>query len=177
MTTKAEVDELISKMAEERDRLLEIASAFSEEDASRSPADGEGEAQWSVKEQLAHLALMENAYRGWVQRALSEENPDVTNDRPEMPAIGLREANSRPLPELVAQLRQLRDQTLTLIESMRPQDFERKATQQMFGTLTVMQWLRSYYRHDRMHQAQMSGREPDYRPRYTGDKEPDQRVR
>jgi hypothetical protein len=44
----------------------------------------------------------------------------------------------------------------------------------MFGTLTVMQWLRSYYRHDRMHYDQVRGAEPTYKPRFTG-AEPDQR--
>jgi hypothetical protein len=45
----------------------------------------------------------------------------------------------------------------------------------MFGSLTVMQWLRSYYRHDRMHYDQVRGVEPEYKPRYAGGKEPDQR--
>jgi hypothetical protein len=45
----------------------------------------------------------------------------------------------------------------------------------MFGTLTVLQWLRSYYRHDRMHQAQIAGRPSAYRPRYASGAEPDQR--
>jgi len=38
----------------------------------------------------------------------------------------------------------------------------------------VMQWLRSYYRHDRMHSDQVSGRDPAYKPRFTNG-EPDQR--
>ena len=56
-----------------------------------------------------------------------------------------------------------------------PGQFERTASQPMFGRLTVMQWLRSYYRHDRMHRDQMAGREPEYRPRFVGGREPDQR--
>ena len=55
-----------------------------------------------------------------------------------------------------------------------PEQFERTATQRMFGTLTVLQWLRSFYRHDRMHADQIGGREPEYRPRFTG-AEPNQR--
>jgi hypothetical protein len=38
----------------------------------------------------------------------------------------------------------------------------------MFGTLTALQWLRSYYRHDRMHMDQMAGREPEYKPSSQG---------
>jgi hypothetical protein len=41
-----------------------------------------------------------------------------------------------------------------------------------------MQWLRSYYRHDRMHIDQISGRKSDYQPRWAeGMGEPDQRRR
>jgi hypothetical protein len=46
----------------------------------------------------------------------------------------------------------------------------------MFGELTMIQWLRSAYRHDRMHLAQVQGRPSEYQPRFlTG--EPDQRRR
>jgi hypothetical protein len=37
----------------------------------------------------------------------------------------------------------------------------------------VLQWLRSYYRHDRMHRAQILGEESAYQPRYApGQSEP-----
>jgi hypothetical protein len=58
---------------------------------------------------------------------------------------------------------------------MTPEQFERKASQPMFGSLTAMQWLRSYYRHDRMHRDQLAGREPEYKPKFVGGQEPDQR--
>ena len=58
---------------------------------------------------------------------------------------------------------------------MAPEQFEHAASQPMFGRLTVMQWLRSYYRHDRMHRDQIGGREPEYKPKFAGGKEPDQR--
>ncbi len=61
-----------------------------------------------------------------------------------------------------------------MIDDIGAEQFERTATQQMFGTLTVMQWLRSYYRHDRMHSDQVSGRDPEYKPRFANG-EPDQR--
>jgi hypothetical protein len=44
----------------------------------------------------------------------------------------------------------------------------------MFGSLTVLQWLRSFYRHDRQHSAQIAGRKSDYQPNFRG-KEPNQR--
>ena len=172
---EAAIRELTAKMAEEREKLIAQIESLSEADAESAPADGEGEAQWSAKQQCAHLAEMESAYRAWVERALVEDNPDVGKLRGEPVAIPLEEAQSRPVAELVAQMREQRERTLALIASLTPEQYERTASQPMFGTLTVLQWLRSYYRHDRMHQAQIAGRRADYQPRFVDGKEPDQR--
>ena len=74
------------------------------------------------------------------------------------------------------ELRRQRERTLDVIGRLDASAFERTARSPMFGELTVMQWLRSYYRHDRMHHAQIEGRESDYRPRFAGGVEPDQRA-
>ncbi|HEX5479017.1 MAG TPA: DinB family protein [Dehalococcoidia bacterium] len=175
MATNEQVHELIEKMGSEREALLSQAEALSEEQASLTPPDGQGEAGWSAKQQLAHLAEMETGYRAWVERALAEEAPDVTRVRGDRVVIPLTEAQAHAVPELTAQLRAQRVTTLALIESMAPAQFERTASHAMFGSLTAMQWLRSYYRHDRMHRDQMAGRAPEYRPRFVGGQEPDQR--
>ena len=175
MATTEQIHELIEKMSAERDALLSQAEALSEEQASFSPPDAQGEAGWSAKQQLAHLAEMETGYRAWVERALAEEAPDVTRVRGDRVAIPLTEAQAHGVPELTAQLRGQRQTTLALITSMAPGQFDRTASHAMFGSLTAMQWLRSYYRHDRMHRDQMAGRAPEYRPRFVGGQEPDQR--
>jgi hypothetical protein len=177
MASAQAIQELIDKMIEEREALLRATASFSEADAGRSLPDAGGEGHWSVKEQLAHLAIMENAYRMWVTRALVEDNPNVTNDRWDSPAIGLAEANEHSTGELVKQLRDLRSETNEVIAALAPEQYDRTATRDMFGTLTILQWLRSYYRHDRMHRAQMLGEESDYKPRYATGVEPDQRVK
>ncbi|MEX0750424.1 MAG: DinB family protein [Dehalococcoidia bacterium] len=162
-------------MTSERDALLAQAEALSDKEAGFARPDAEGEAQWSAKQQLAHLAEMETSYRAWVERALAEDSPDLTGVAGVRPGIPLTSATERTVGELTAQLRQERATTLALIETIEPEQFERTASQPMFGSLTVMQWLRSYYRHDRMHRDQMAGREPDYKPKYAGGREPDQR--
>jgi hypothetical protein len=175
MATPEAIRELLDKMASHREQLLAQAEALSEQDAEWAPADAEGEAQWSAKQQLAHLAEMETAYRAWVEAALREDDPDVSRIRGDRPSIALTEAQAHSVGELAAQLREQRAITLKLIESMAPEQFERTASQPMFGRLTAMQWLRSYYRHDRMHMDQMAGREPAYKPKFVGGNEPDQR--
>ena len=72
-------------------------------------------------------------------------------------------------------MRRQREMTMQLIESLSPGDYDRTASNKPFGSLTVMQWLRSYYRHDRMHVDQLSGRDPTYKPKFASGVEPDQR--
>jgi hypothetical protein len=124
---------------------------------------------------MAHLCEMETAYRAWVARALQEDGASVDGVRAEPSAIPLEKAQDHSIGQLVGEMRRQREKTFVLIDSLRPEDFERTASQKMFGALTVMQWLRSYYRHDRMHYDQVRGVEPAYKPRYAGGKEPDQR--
>jgi len=175
MATEESIRELLDKMATERAVLLRHAEALDEAEAERCPPDAEGEAGWSPKQQLAHLAEMETAYRAWVEKALEEDDPDVSRVRGERPRIGLEQAHAYTIRELTGQLREQRETTLALISSMTPEQFDRTASQPMFGRLTVLQWLRSYYRHDRMHVDQMAGRDPSYKPRFVGGSEPDQR--
>ena len=175
MATAEAIRDLLDKMASEREALLSQAESLSDEAASYAPPDGEGEAKWSPKQQLAHLAEMETAYRAWVQKALADDDPDVTGVSGERPAIRLTQAHDHRVAELTAQLRAQRSTTLELIASITREQFERTASQPMFGSLTVMQWLRSYYRHDRMHRDQMAGRDPAYKPKFVGGNEPDQR--
>jgi len=175
MATAEAIRELLDKMGSEREALLAQAESMTDAEASYAPPDGQGEAGWSAKEQLAHLAEMETTYRAWVERALAEDEPDLTGVVGPPPPISLPAARFHSVPELTAQLRHERDITLQLIQRLTPDQFERRASQPMFGSLTVMQWLRSYYRHDRMHRDQMAGKEPDYKPRYVGGTEPDQR--
>jgi hypothetical protein len=175
MATTEDITALVEKMTEERDKLLEQFEALSEANAASAPSDAEGEAQWSPKQQACHLAEMETAYRAWVQRALVAENPDVTTVRGEQVVIPLEKAHEYVVDDLVEQLRAQRIKTLAMIEGLKPADYDRTASQPMFGTLTVLQWLRSYYRHDRMHQAQLAGRESSFKPNFVTGSEPDQR--
>lgn len=172
MAGQAQIDELKEKMAGERDRLLAVLERLSDEEASQ-PTTGEGE--WSAKQQMSHLCEMETSYRAWVAKALQENGANVDGVRGERPAIPLENAQEASVGQHLGEMRSQRAKTLALIDSMSAADFDRTAAQRMFGELTVMQWLRSYYRHDRMHYDQVRGVQPEYKPRYAGGKEPDQR--
>ncbi len=171
MADEAAIRDLFEKMEYERGRLLSLLESLSEEAAATPTKPGE----WTPKEQMAHLCEMEAAYRAWVEKALREDNPSVDGIRGEPVAVPLERANEASKDELLAEMRRQREKTLALMRRLRPEDYDRTATSSMFGTLTVLQWLRSYYRHDRMHYDQVLGQEPTYRPRYLTGQEPDQR--
>lgn len=177
MATAAQLAELLDKMAEERDRFIAQARTLTDDQASRRPEGQTGEAEWSPKEQLAHLWEMERNYIAWVRRALAEDEPDVGGVRGAPVAIPVEQASEHQVDELLTALVEERRGTLEFINALTPEQFERRASQPMFGSLTVMQWLRSFYRHDRMHTDQIAGRDPEYKPRFAGGREPDQRRR
>lgn len=179
MATPEQVRELREKMAEEREALLAAVRAMSEDQAEFRPPDKDGEDGWSVKEQLVHLAQMDARYRSWCERTIREDNPnlDVDQPAPQEPArYGMAEAHATSVADLMAEVDRQRGFTTRFIESLSADDFERRSHNRMFGELTVLQWLRSCYRHDRMHLAQVEGRVSDYQPRFR-EGEPDQRRR
>ena len=171
MAEETAIRELAEKMAHERDRLLELVASLSEQEASTPLKPGE----WNAKEQMAHMCEMESAYRAWVEKALAEDGANVDGLRGEPVAIPLERANQHTAADLIAEMKRQRQKTLQLIAPLKPAAYDRRATNAMFGTLSVLQWLRSYYRHDRMHYDQISGQEPTYQPRFQGGREPDQR--
>jgi hypothetical protein len=174
MATRDQVDELKQKMAAQRDELVAAVRSLSPEDCLRIPRDAEGEDQWTALEQLGHLCEMERTYDAWVVRALREDNPDLATTPWQSVAIPIEEANNHTVDELLRALELERAYTVGLIDGTALEDFERPSVSPVFGQLTVMQWLRSFYRHDRQHTAQIFGRKSDYQPKFKGS-EPNQR--
>lgn len=179
MATLEQVRELMGKMHEERGQLFAALKDMPEERAIQANPELDGEDGWSVKEILVHVGQMEITYRGWVHRALTEDRPDLgvrpsSAPAPETPHY-LTGANDRSMLELLRNLETIRSETMALYATIPLEDFERTAKLDLFGELTAMQWMRSHYRHDRQHWAQILGRESEYAPRYLNGGEPDQR--
>jgi hypothetical protein len=171
MATQADIDELLAKIEEERTSLLAGIDGLTEERAEVRPPEGDGEDGWSAKEQLSHLAEMEVSYRSTAQRAVTGAEVERASV-----AFPLEAAHSASVAQLVEELLRLRGETVAYIQSLTPEAFEARVTSGAFPDMSVLQWLRSYYRHDRMHLAQIQGRKSDYQPRFVGG-EPDQRRR
>lgn len=171
MATQADIDELLAKIREERDTLLAGLDGLTEEYAGTRPPEGDGEEAWSPKEQLSHLAEMEVSYLATAEGAIT--GLEVTRQTVAFP---LETSEAATVRQLVDELMRLRTQTIAYIEGLPLDAFDRHVVSGAFPDMSVLQWLRSYYRHDRMHLAQILGRKPDYTPRFVGG-EPDQRRR
>jgi hypothetical protein len=175
MATREQVEELKTKMREERGGLIEAARSLSPDDALRVPKDAEGEEQWTALEQLAHLWEMERSYDAWVRAAIVEDGVDLRGVTGEPVAIPIEAANGHTVDEMLTALALDRAYTFGLIDGLSLDAFDRKAVSPMFGPLTILQYLRSFYRHDRQHAAQIQGRKSDYQPNFKG-QEPNQRL-
>ena len=171
----ADVGTLLQQMAAERASLLAAAERMTPKEAVFVPADAEGEEQWTATEQLSHLWEMERSYIAWCRAALAKNGGSLADVSGEPVAIPIDDAPEHEVAELVAVLREEREQTVTFIESLSVEQFERTAVSPAFGELTVMQWLRSFYRHDRQHCAQIKRRKSDYQPNFVSGREPNQR--
>lgn len=175
----ADITALTEKMATERAALFAIVADLSDELADMVPKNAEGEEQWSAKEQLAHLLESDHLHTNFARAALEQDGADITGLRTaigEGVAIPIEDAPDHLIPEIVAAMKEERARALAFISSLSLSDFERTAKDNEFGQLTVMQWLRSLYRHDRQHAAQIQGRRSKYEPRYLSGKEPEQRL-
>ena len=170
-----DVDALVAKMNDERGKLLSAVEALSSEAAEFVPANAEGEEQWTAKEQLAHLWEMERSYVAWCNAALAQDGVDLREVRSAPVAIPIEDASQHKIAQLIAALRDERLATIKLVRSLNLEQFSRIGNSPVFGELTVMQWLRSFYRHDRQHGAQIEGRQSEYRPNFQSGREPNQR--
>lgn len=173
--TLDDVAALTAKMAEERGKLIAAAEGLRGDDADRVPVDAVGEEQWTAKEQLAHLWEMEKSYIAWCRAALEENGVDVAGVRGDLVAIPIEAAAEHSVRELLDALIAERAATNEFIAGLSLEQFHRTASNPAFGQLTVMQWLRSFYRHDRQHTAQIEGRQSDYQPNFQSGVEPNQR--
>ena len=173
--TQQDINDLLSKMALERGKLITAAEALRGDDADRVPVDAVGEEQWTAKEQLAHLWEMERSYVAWCRAALAESGADVSGVRGIPVDIPIEQAPTQTVRKLLDELISERERTNHFIRSLLLEQFSNTAVTPGFGELTVMQYLRSFYRHDRQHTAQIEGRQSDYKPNFQSGVEPNQR--
>jgi uncharacterized damage-inducible protein DinB len=153
-----ELEELLQKLDSHRRELVGQVEGMTEEEAGRRPSEGE----WSAKEQLVHLATFERLWLEWAMKVRDEPGCEVGPPPPNPPAYP--ETEGRSLADLLREPASARNDTLAAIEGLTDDELKRRGKHLLFGEMSVLQMLRSLYRHDRMHTDQMAGRESSFRP-------------
>jgi uncharacterized damage-inducible protein DinB len=158
----AQLEELVDKLESHRRELVSQVQGMSEEQAASRPSEQE----WSAKEQLAHLAAFERLWLEWTMKVRDKPGCEVGPPPPNPPAY--QETAARSVADLVDELASARKDTLAAIDGLTEEELGRKGKHLLFGEMSVLQMLRSLYRHDRMHIDQISGRESSFTPRVPG---------
>ena len=153
--------DLIEKLEENRQALLEVVATLDEKQAETPQKAGDR----SPKGQLLHLAEAEHHYVWeWARRSRDEDSPDLSGSDPgatgEAPLFD--HANEIPLAQLLERLEHERRLTYRFVAETADSEMERAGRNTPFGELSVHQFLKSLYRHDRMHQDEVLGRESTY---------------
>ena len=154
----AELEELLEKMESQRGQLLGLVRQMTEEEAGHRPS----ERAWSAKEQLLHLATFDRRWLEWATTVRDEPGAEVGPPPPNPEAYP--EAQTRSLGDILGELASARKDTVAAIEGLSAEELQRRGKHMLFGEMSVLQMLRSLYRHDRMHMDQIAGREPSFRP-------------
>jgi hypothetical protein len=113
---------------------------------------------------LHHLWRAEPLYRERAMAAVQQDRPDFAKLPNRVCPIDFDEVNDYPVEELLAGLAEERAKTEAFLDTLSVEDYARVGIDPLWGEMTVMQVVRSYYRHDGMHRMQILGLEPEYQP-------------
>ncbi len=154
--------ELVEKLAESRQALLQGTAALPAQRLTEPWKAGDR----SPMAMLLHIITTERMYRDqWGKRARDEEAPDLAQNSAVIQVIDptFAEANRMTLDALMRNLREEREKTLAFVAETSDGEFDRVGRNSLFGDLTLLQYLKSLYRHDLMHVDEMAGREVRYK--------------
>lgn len=154
--------EIKSKLDDERAKLLASFADVGREDMLRSPRGD----SWSIKDILAHVAMAETVNVRFAQLMVETSEPDQLvefgREYPEWTGefeldrfnawMTERERTST-LEEAVAGVHAARAQTLAWLETLGPEQLERKGKHIAWGDLTVRAMFRILAIHDRSHRG------------------------
>jgi hypothetical protein len=108
---------------------------------------------WTAREVAHHLADSEATAYVRLRRLIAEDEPFIQGyDEPE---YARRLHYERPIASSLAVLRGVREASLSLLESLTPEEWERSGTHEESGAYSVDGWLRIYANHAHDHANQI----------------------
>lgn len=143
----ADIEAIVAKLTRARQRLLETVADLDEEAMDRSPAEG-----WSIREILHHVAIGERANVELVRQALAGQPVQMDDfDMHRWNVEQVARRAGRSAAEAIAELHAVREETLALLRTLRPQDLSRTLVHPGWGEMTIEQLFRALGTHDLMH--------------------------
>lgn len=146
----------------ERGKLLAVVDEVAREDMLRAPAGG----SWSIKDILAHLAMAESLNVRFAQMMVSKDAPEqlveFKREYPDYPGefeldrfnAWMTERGRRmSLEEAVTAVNAERAKTLAWLETLTPEQLERRGKHAVWGDQTVRSMFRILVLHDRLHRG------------------------
>ena len=125
-------------------------AGITEEELDRRPADG----GWTARQVAHHLADSEAMAYTRIRRLVADADPVVIQGYDE-PRWAERLHYDRPIGEAIAVVRAVRAASLTLLESLTDEEWERSGTHSEGGSYSVARWLEIYAEHPHDHAAQI----------------------
>jgi DinB superfamily len=148
--TPTERAELIERYRTGADAAVAAVDGITNAELDRRPP---GDAEWTAREVVHHLADSESMAYIRLRRLIAEDNPVIQGyDEPEW---ARRLHYDRPIEPAIAVLRAVREASLQLLESLTPAEWGRTGTHSESGEYSVEQWLAIYAAHPQEHADQI----------------------
>jgi uncharacterized damage-inducible protein DinB len=106
--------------------------------------------EWSVHENLAHLARHHAVFLERLHRILSENAPEIGRYRAEEDSAWL-EWSRLSTEEVLSRLRTLRAEIIRLISGLSRDDASRVGIHPLFGEMSIALWLEFFLLHEAHH--------------------------
>ena len=107
--------------------------------------------EWSIRDALLHLLVSEELLIGRVKKILAEDNPDLQA----VAAWALDENRLLSTQVILNRFRISRQETLKILGEIQPQDWWRTAHHEEFGTVTLLEQVSYFAKHERDHWRQI----------------------
>ncbi len=132
---------------------LASASADLRRVARRASHAAAGPGHWALAEILSHLVHVESDSRARLLRVVSETRPKVSAIHPDES----RHDPERSTGELLADFERAREETLAVLSSLKPGDWQRKAVFEDGRVVSLRNLVQMLVEHDteHLHQASM----------------------
>jgi uncharacterized damage-inducible protein DinB len=149
-----ELESMANKLNEARTMLKKTLDALSEEQAVARKVNPE----WSIKDQVAHLAAANRGMFGIAQRMARGEDPKLPEgyDNEVFNARQVAKRKERTLAEICAEIDTTHSELLAFLDGLTPEQLALMGEHPLFGQVVLRDLLVIIYTHQIMHCKEIS---------------------